>query len=427
MHLGSAVVAVANALAARALGGQLLLRIDDTDAGRTAAGAEQGILDDLAWLGIEYAGTPVRQSERRDEHLGAAERLLATAHAYRCFCPPSEERYDGRCRALPRAEAERRHERGEENVIRFRVPAAEVVVEDATRGPVRFAAGEISDFVLVRADTRPTFDLATAVDDRDLAITHIVRGEDHLANSARHLLLLRALDTVEPVFAHAPIIVGAAGERLSTRTGAEALRLLRQRGVPAEAVVAYAAQLACPAQAGASEVASLPELAQRFSLSRLGRGTAHADPAHLAWLGREVLASLPSEELARRLEPYLPEDAPEVVLAALAEAARGASALGEVAESAIHLSQRPTSAPLDSPALALFSELRLADAREYLPYAAAVDLVDRLRALGQHRGISPRDVLHPLRIALTGEPRGLPLPVVVAVLPREEALGRCGR
>ena len=169
----------------------------------------------------------------------------------------------------------------------------------------------------------------------------------------------------------------------------------------------------------------LRHLAQRFSLSRLGRGTAHADPAHLAWLGREVLASLPSEELARRLEPYLPEDAPEVVLAALAEAARGASALGEVAESAIHLSQRPTSAPLDSPALALFSELRLADAREYLPYAAAVDLVDRLRALGQHRGISPRDVLHPLRIALTGAARGLPLPVVLAVLPREEALQRC--
>ena len=120
--------------------------------GGRRTGAEQGILDDLAWLGIEYAGTPVRQSERRDEHLAAAERLLATAHAYRCFCPPSQERYDGRCRALPRAEAERRHERGEENVIRFRVPSAEVVVEDATRGPVRFAAGEISDFVLVRAD-----------------------------------------------------------------------------------------------------------------------------------------------------------------------------------------------------------------------------------------------------------------------------------
>ena len=427
MHLGSAVVAVANALAARALGGELLLRIDDTDAGRTAEGAEHGILDDLAWLGIEYAGAPVRQSERRHEHLAAAERLLVTGHAYRCFCPPSQERYDGRCRALPRADAERRHERGEENVIRFRVPSAEVVVEDATRGPVRFAAGEISDFVLVRADGRPTFDLATGVDDRDLAITHIVRGEDHLANSARHLMLLRALGTVEPVFAHGPIIVGANGERLSTRTGAEPLADLRERGVPPEAVVAYAAQLACPAQGGASEVASLPELAQRFALSRLGRGTAHADPAHLAWLGREVMAGLPSEELARRLAPFLPKGTPEVVLGALAEAARGAPALAEVADSAIQLSQRPASALLDSPALALFCELRMADEREHLPYAAAVELIDRLRALGQDRGISPRDVLHPLRIALTGELRGLPLPVVVAVLPREEALARCGQ
>ena len=141
LHLGSAVVAVANALAAKALGGELLLRIDDTDAERTADGAEQGILDDLAWLGLEFAGTPIRQSDRRDLHVAAAGELLATAHAYRCFCPPSQERYDGRCRALPRADAELRHEAGEPNVIRFRVPSADVVVDDATRGPVRFAAG----------------------------------------------------------------------------------------------------------------------------------------------------------------------------------------------------------------------------------------------------------------------------------------------
>ncbi len=106
LHLGSAVVAVANALAAKALGGELLLRIDDTDAERTAEGAEQGILDDLAWLGLEFAGTPIRQSDRRDLHVAAAGELLATAHAYRCFCPPSQDRYDGRCRALPRADAE---------------------------------------------------------------------------------------------------------------------------------------------------------------------------------------------------------------------------------------------------------------------------------------------------------------------------------
>ena len=425
MHLGSAVVAVANALAARALGGQLLLRIDDTDAERTAEGAERGILTDLAWLGLEHMGEPVHQSARREQHLAAAEHLLATAHAYRCFCPPSQERYDGRCRTLPRAEAERRHEAGEENVIRFRVPSGAVVVEDATRGPVRFAGDEISDFVLVRADGRPTFDLASCVDDRDLGITHIVRGEDHLANSARHLMLLRALGAVEPVFAHCPIIVGSDGERLSTRRGAEPLAALRARGVPPEAVVAYAAQLACPAQGGANEVASLPELAQRFSLSRLGRGTAHADPAHLAWLGREVLAGLPSGELARRLAPFLPEETPEVVLDALVEAARGASALVETANSAIDLAQRPPEMPPDAPALELFTELREADARVHVPYAGAVDLVDALRALGKTRGLSPRDVLHPLRIALTGTPHGLPLPVVVTVLPREEALARC--
>jgi glutamyl-tRNA synthetase len=425
MHLGSAVVAVANALAARALGGQLLLRIDDTDAERTEEGAEQGILDDLAWLGIEWAGEPVHQSERRETHLAAAEQLLATAHAYRCFCPPSQERHDGRCSALPRADAERRHDAGEPNVIRFRVPSAEVVVEDATRGAVRFAGDEISDFVLVRADGRPTFDLATAVDDRDLAITHIVRGEDHLANSARHLLVLRALGALEPVFAHCPIIVGADGERLSARRGAEPLSALRERGVPPEAVVAFAAQLACPAQGGAPEVAPFAELAQRFSLTRLGTGTAHADPAHLAWMARSVLERLPLEELARRLSPHLPEGTRESVVLALAEAARGASALGDVADSAASLAQTPAGPPPASPALTLFCELREADDRDYLPYAAAVALVDRLRELGQSRGLSPRDVLNPLRVALTGAPRGLPLPVVVAVLSREQSLERC--
>ena len=425
LHLGSAVVAVANALGARSLAGELLLRIDDTDAVRTVAQAEQGILDDLAWLGLELSGDPVRQSERQALHLAAALELLATAHAYRCFCPPSQERYDGRCRTLPRGESEHRHEAGEPNVVRFRVPGAEVVVEDATRGAVHFAGDEISDFVLVRADGRPTFDLATSVDDRDLEITHIVRGEDHLANSARHLLLLRALGAVEPVFAHCPIIVGGDGDRLSARRGAEPLAALRARGVPPEAVVAYAAQLACPAQGGVSEVASLAELAGRFSLARLGRGTAHADPSHLAWLGREVLAALPLDELAGRLAAFLPAETPEPVLHALAEAARGASSLGEVANSAVELAQRPGGPVPPGPALELFCELREADERAQLPYAAAVELVDRLRELGAIRGLSARDVLHPLRFALTGAPRGLPLPVVVAVLPREEALERC--
>ena len=283
----------------------------------------------------------MRQSERREQHVAAAAELLATAHAYRCFCPPSQERYDGRCRALPRGDAERRHDAGEAERHPLPRAAAEVVVEDATRGAVRFAGDEISDFVLVRADGRPTFDLATCVDDRDLAITHIVRGEDHLANSARHLLLLRALGAVEPVFAHCPIIVGADGDRLSARRGAEPLASLRARGVPAggRRRVRRAARLpgAGRRERGRARSPSSP----RASRSRgSARGTAHADPSHLAWLGREVLAGLPLEELARRLAPFLPAGTTAAVLVALAEAARGASALGEVADAAAELAQQ---------------------------------------------------------------------------------------
>ena len=219
----------------------------------------------------------------------------------------------------------------------WRTPRAAPCASPATRSPTSCSCAR---------DGRPTFDLATSVDDRDLEITHIVRGEDHLANSARHLLLLRALGAVEPVFAHCPIIVGADGERLSTRRGAEPLAALRARGVPPEAVVAYAAQLACPAQGGASEVAPFAELAGRFSLARLGRGTAHADPAHLEWLGREVLAQPPGRASSRAgWRRSCPRARRRSVLEALAEAARGASALGEVADSAIALAQRPPDRP----------------------------------------------------------------------------------
>ena len=358
LHLGSAVVAVANALGARSLGGELLLRIDDTDAARTVAGAERGILDDLAWLGLESPGEPVRQSERHERHLAAAAELLATAHAYRCFCPPSQERYDGRCRALPRGESERRHEAGEPNVVRFRVPGAEVVVEDATRGAVRFAGDEISDFVLVRADGRPTFDLATSVDDRDLEITHIVRGEDHLANSARHLLLLRALGAVEPVFAHCPIIVGADGERLSARRGAEPLAALRARGVPPEAVVAYRRAARLPG-AGRCERGRLARGARRAILARAARSRHGACRSRASRVARpRGSGGLPLDELASRLAAFLPAGTPEPVLQALAEAARGAPSLGEIADSATDLAQRPAGPRLLSPALELFCELR---------------------------------------------------------------------
>ena len=230
------------------------------------------------------------------------------------------------------------------------MPSAEVVVEDATRGPVRFAGDEISDFVLVRADGRPTFDLATSVDDRDLAITHIVRGEDHLANSARHLLLLRALGAVEPVFAHCPIIVGADGERLSTRRGAEPLAALRARGVPPEAVVAFAAQLACPAQGGADEVASFAELAAAL-LARAPRPRHGARRSRAPGLDgpRGPGAACRSRSSPAGWRRSCPSGTPDARADALAEAARGASALGEIADSAAALAQRPGRAAAGRP------------------------------------------------------------------------------
>ena len=253
-----------------------------------------------------------------------------------------------------------------------------------------------------------------------------MRGEDHLANSARHLLLLRALGAVEPVFAHCPIIVGADGERLSTRRGAEPLAALRARGVPPEAVVAYAAQLACPAQGGA-ERGRVVRRARRGASRSRASAAARRMPIPRIWPGWAGGAGgSPLEELARRLAA-VPAGGHAGVRAGRRSPRRRAAPRRSARSPTVlrQLAQRPAGRRRPLPALALFCELREADAREHLPYAAAVELIDRLRALGQSRGLSPRDVLHPLRIALTGAPRGLPLPVVVAVLPREEALERC--
>ena len=319
--------------------GELLLRIDDTDAARTVADAEQGILDDLAWLGLELtrraraperaAGAPPRRRARVARHgacvslllptvAGAVRRPLPGAAARRLGTPPRGGRAERR--ALPRPG--RRGRRGGRD-------ARARCASRATRSPTSCSCAptggrrSISPPAWTTATSRSRTSCAARITSRTRRVT--------CSCCARS-------GAVEPVFAHCPIIVGADGERLSTRRGAEPLAALRARGVPPEAVVAYAAQLACPAQGGAGEVASFEELAGRFSLARLGRGTAHADPAHLAWLGREVLAALPLDELAGRLAAVpAGGHAGSPSCTALAEAARGASSLGEVADSAMRV------------------------------------------------------------------------------------------
>ena len=435
LHLGSALVAVANALVARHLGAPLALRIDDTDAGPDAAELTRGILLDLDWLGIAFDGPPVHQSARADRHRAEASRLLGEGAAYRCFCTPAELagrraaaaqahrawRYDGRCGRLDPAGSERRAAEGEPWALRLRVPVGAVVLDDAARGTVRFEPGEIGDFVIARADGRPTYDLASCVDDCDMKITQIVRGEDHLANSARHAVLFAALGAPAPRLAHVALLVDGSGARLSKRAGAPPLAALRARGVPAAAVVSYLAQIAFPLRAGEHGVASLAEHARRADLARLATGTAQLDEAQLARLAQEHLAALPDAELAGLVASELGVELQRVL--PLAAALHGVASVAEGARAAQAVLDRPAALERDDPALALFRELR-AERGMWLDEAGAAELVARLRAGAAERGISARDVLHPIRKALTGADRGLALAAVIAALDRDEALLR---
>ena len=350
-------------------------------------------------------GTPVRQSERR----GAARRRRRASCSRRRMRIAASARprrsattgAAGRCRAPTPSGATRPASRTS-SASACRPPMSSWTTRRA--GRCASPADEISDFVLVRADGRPTFDLATAVDDRDLAITHIVRGEDHLANSARHLLLLRALGAVEPVVRALP-----DHRRRRRRAALDAPRRraarLAARSAASRPRPWSRTPLSSPAprRAAPSEVASLAELAQRFSLARLGRGTAHADPAHLAWLGREVLAGLPLRGAGPAAGARSSRTGrPTCVLEALAEAARGASALGEVADSAALLAQsagRPTAGLAG--ARAVLRPARGGRARAHALRGGR--RADRQAARARPgRGLSPRDVLHPLRIGPHG-------------------------
>jgi glutamyl-tRNA synthetase len=334
LHVGSALTAVANRRFADEHGGVMVLRMDDTDAARVDPEAERGILADLEWLGISWEEGPVHQSERGDLYRAAAERLLAAGSAW-----------------------------VDKGAVRFR----------GERRPT-----------LVRADGRATYHLATVVDDLDLAITHVIRGKDHLSNAPLHAALSRALGAAPPEYVHHGLLVGPDGAKLSKRHGAASLRDLRDQGIPAEAVRRYLEELGLP------------------------RGDVRFDEARLRRLAVEAIAELSDEELAGRAGAPL----------ALAPALRGARTLGEARALAAALAQPPPGGAAPAAAretLERFREIRIAANGDLDPERAQA-LVQRLREAGSD--------LRAVRLALTGAERGPELWTVLLALDRDETLRR---
>lgn len=321
LHLGNARTALFNWLLARRASGVLVLRIEDTDVAREVEGAEPAILEDLRWLrlpwdeGPDVGGSygPYRQSERGERYREAAARLLESDRAYRCFCDETEGRertaaggagYSGLCRGLDPNAAEARARGGDPHAIRFRtVPRKPATTDwtvdfvDRLRGPIQFSTSDLGDPVLLRRDGRPTYNFAAVVDDLAMRITTVVRGDDHLSNTPRQVLLYRALGAEPPEFVHLPMVRGPDGERLSKRHGAVSVAELRRMGIPADAVLNAIALLGW-APSGDRTVVSLEEMLSEFEVDRIGRSPAVFDPAKLEWLSGQYLHRWGPEEIA---------------------------------------------------------------------------------------------------------------------------------
>ncbi len=304
-----------NFLYAQRYGGSFILRIEDSDRERSRQEFSEAIIDGLGWLGISYDEGPFFQSQRGDLYSSRVEELLEKGAAYHCFCRAEElevkrkaaqaegrrARYDGSCRELGRPP-----HHGESSVIRFRSPREGVTcVDDLVRGEVVFENSELDDLILVRSDGTPTFHLVVVVDDIDMGITHILRGEDHLSNTPKQIQIFEAFAATPPRYGHLPLIVGADRARLSKRHGATALDAYREQGFLPQAVLNYLARLGW--SHGDQEIFSPVELCQLFDVSEVGKAAAAFDLEKFSWVNSQHMKSLSDEELAAAATPFLGE------------------------------------------------------------------------------------------------------------------------
>lgn len=329
LHIGGARSALFNWLLARKYGGQMLVRIEDTDLERSSRESEENILDSMRWLGLDWdegigvGGDygPYRQTERLSLYREAADKLLASAHAYYCYCTEEEleaereallakeetPRYLGKCRNLTPADRERLAAEGRKPVVRFRVPDHQtVVVNDLVRGEVRFDSDGMGDYVIVKSDGIPTYNFAVIIDDSTMDITHVIRGEEHLSNTPRQIMLYQALGLKEPQFAHVSLILGKDRSKMSKRHGSTAVEQYRSKGYLPEALVNFLVLLGW-SPVGEEEIFSIDQLIEQFSLDRVAKNPAVFDLDKLNWINGYYIRQSPPERIADLALPYLIE------------------------------------------------------------------------------------------------------------------------
>ena len=446
LHIGGARTALFNWLYARHHGGRFRLRVEDTDRKRSTPEAIAAILDGLDWLELNWDEETVYQFERRERHAAAARSLLETGRAYHCYCSPEElaemreqaraagsaRLYDGRWRDRDPSEAPE----GVDPVLRLKMPLdGETVIEDQVQGPVTVANSQLDDMILLRADGTPTYMLSVVVDDHDMEISHVIRGDDHLTNAFRQFQLYRALDWEPPAFAHIPLIHGPDGAKLSKRHGALGVEAYRDMGYLPEALRNYLLRLGW--SHGDDEIISTEQAVAWFDLEGVGRSASRFDFDKLANLNGHYIREAEDARLAELVAPLLEQSLGRPLEAAARERLqRGlpglkprAKTLSELAENAafyaaaLPLDLTPKAAKLLTPeALDLLATLRpVLEGLEAWDEAAIEAAV---RGFAEAREVKLGAVAQPLRAALTGSHASPGLFEVIAVLGREACLAR---
>jgi glutamyl-tRNA synthetase len=456
LHVGGARTALFNWLFARGRGGAFVLRIEDTDAEKSSAEMVDAITDGLRWLGLDWDEGPIFQSERRARHREAAESLVSSGRAYRCFCPKERIEadrqaarsrgetylYPGTCRDLPADEAERRAAAGEPHVIRFRVESGETTFTDRVYGAVTVDNATIGDFVLARSDGGPTYHLAVVIDDADMGITHVIRGEDHLSNTPKQVRIYEAIGRTPPVFVHLPVILGPDRRKLSKRHGAASIGAYRDEGILPEALFNFLALLGW-STGDDTELMSREELIAAFSLDRVIRKSAIFDRAKLEWMNGQYFSRCDEDRLVELVTPVL-EKAGLFDPRYLAEEAAWYRGVLRLLRDRAHR--------LDD--FVRHGEPFFRDDFEYEPEAvakrwksertveflgrardryAALEVFDAerieaaTRELAGELEVSAAKLIHPVRVAVTGRAVGPGLFELLALVGREETVRRIDR
>jgi glutamyl-tRNA synthetase len=425
LHIGGARTALYNWLVARGQGGELVLRIEDTDRERSTPENVEHILDALRWLGIDYDEGPISQISRTDRHQEVLQQLLDSGHAYRSSATADDVKA---YKAEHGADRGFRGEAESEGAVRLRVPdEGEVVVHDLIRGDTTFAFVHMDDPVIARADSSVLYNFAVAVDDLDAGITHVIRGEDHLSNTPKQLLVLEALGVEPPVYAHLPLLHGPDGKKLSKRHGAASVQDLRDAGYLPEAVRNYLALLGWGDEDDETIIPT-DELVKRFRIERVSRNPARFDEQKLRWMNGRYLRELGIDELTRRLQVYHPDAPPDQLRDAVAISEEKIQTLADFWPLAGFIFDGPADDPAAREKWLSDGGLEaLADARSALERAEPFDaehIEQALREVVQARDAKPRDVFQPVRVALAGTTVSPGIFETLEVLGRDEALAR---